>query len=262
MKNIDRIVQPRQSFQTSTETGAVMTIQHSRERKYVPEITSPLRGDIIKMPGVIAECSGIRIFGKRIKSIIFTTDAAQAINHNADALIAVYPFTPHPAITSAIIGISPVPVFAGVGGGTTGGKRCAQIAMFAESQGAVGLVVNSPTTLETIRDIKAVVDTPIVCTIVTEYMDIESRVEAGVQIFNVSGADRTVDIVKSIRARYPTIPIIATGGSTDETILSTIQAGANAITYTPPTSAQLFKLKMDKYRKMAQDEYENRHQLS
>ncbi|NMB28657.1 MAG: hydrolase [Clostridiaceae bacterium] len=234
----------------------------SKARKYIPEITSPLRRDIIEMPRVIAACSGIRIFGKRIKSIIYTTDAAQAINHNADALIAVYPFTPHPAITSAIIGISPVPVFAGVGGGTTGGKRCAQIAMFAEAQGAIGLVVNSPTTLETIRDIRAVVDTPIVCTIVSEYMDIDLRVEAGVQIFNVSGAERTVDIVKSIRKRYPTIPIIATGGSTDETILRTIEAGANAITYTPPTSAQLFKIKMDKYRKMAQDEYKNSHQLS
>ena len=239
-----------------------MTIQSSKGRKYIPEISSPLRGDIIEMPRIITECSGIRIFGKRIKSIIYTTDAAQAINHNADALIAVYPFTPHPAITSAIIGISPVPVFAGVGGGTTGGKRCAQIAMFAEAQGAIGLVVNSPTTLETIRDIRAVVDTPIVCTIVSEYMDIDLRVEAGVQIFNVSGAERTVDIVKSIRKRYPTIPIIATGGSTDETILKTIEAGANAITYTPPTSAQLFKIKMDKYRKMAQDEYKNSHQLS
>jgi hypothetical protein len=242
--------------------GTVMAPISSKARKYIPEITSPLRGDIIEMPRVIAACSGIRIFGKRIKSIIFTTDAAQAINHNADALIAVYPFTPHPAITSAIIGISPVPVFAGVGGGTTGGKRCAQIAMFAEAQGAIGLVVNSPTTLETIRDIRAVVDTPIVCTIVSEYMDIDLRVEAGVQIFNVSGAERTVDIVKSIRKRYPTIPIIATGGSTDETILRTIEAGANAITYTPPTSAQLFKIKMDKYRKMAQDEYKNSHQLS
>ncbi|HNZ63088.1 MAG TPA: hydrolase [Bacillota bacterium] len=233
-----------------------------KDRKYLPDITSPLRGDIIQLPGVISECSGIRLYGKRIKSIIFTTDAAIAINHNADALMAVYPFTPHPAITSAIISISHVPVFAGVGGGLTGGKRCAQMATFAESQGAVGLVVNSPTTLQTIRAVYAVVDTPIVCTIVSEYMDIDSRVDAGVQIFNVSGADRTVDIVRSIRERYPKIPIIATGGQTEETILATIRAGANAITYTPPTSAQLFKVKMDKYRKMAQEEYEDTKKLS
>ncbi len=35
-------------------------------------------------------------------------------------------------------------------------------------------------------------------------------------------------------------PIIATGGPTEESILRTIQAGANAITYTPPTTGQLF----------------------
>jgi len=71
-----------------------------------------------------------------------------------------------------------------------------------------------------------------------------------------------VDIVRSIRERYPKIPIIATGGQTEETILATIRAGANAITYTPPTSAQLFKVKMDKYRKMAQEEYEDTKKLS
>ena len=53
-----------------------------------------------------------------------------------------------------------------------------------------------------------------------------------------------------------------TGGQTEETILATIRAGANAITYTPPTSAQLFKVKMDKYRKMAQEEYEDTKKLS
>ena len=40
--------------------------------------------------------------------------------------------------------------------------------------------------------------------------------------------------------RYPELPIIATGGPTEESILATIRAGANAITYTPPSSASLF----------------------
>ncbi len=224
-----------------------------KKRKIIPDITTALRSDVIHMPKVIAECSGIRIHGRRIKSIIFTTDAAQIINHNADAAMAVYPFTPHPAISHALIGISPVPVFAGVGGGTTGGARCAQIAILSEAQGAVGLVVNSPTTLATIRAINEVVDTPIVCTIVSEHMDIDARLEAGVSILNVSGAARTVDIVRRIRERHPEVPIIATGGPTDETILATIEAGANAITVTPSTSAELFKIKMDKYRVMAEE---------
>ena len=59
-------------------------------------------------------------------------------------------------------------------------------------------------------------------------------------IINVSGAARTPEIVAALRARYPELAIIATGGPTEESILSTIQAGANAITYTPPSSAALF----------------------
>ncbi len=226
----------------------------SKPRKNIPDITTQLRADVIHMPAVIAECSGIRIHGRRIKSVLFTTDAAQIINHNADAVMAVYPFTPHPAISNALVGISPVPMFVGVGGGTTGGARCAQIAIFSEAQGAVGLVVNSPTTLDTIRAINEVVDTPIICTIVSEYMDIGSRLDAGVSILNVSGASKTVDIVREIRGKYPDVPIIATGGPSDESILATIRAGANAITITPPTSAELFKIKMDKYRIAAEED--------
>ncbi|NLA95298.1 MAG: hydrolase, partial [Clostridiaceae bacterium] len=64
---------------------------------------------------------------------------------------------------------------------------------------------------------------------------------------------RTVDIVGKLRAQYPDVPIIATGGPSDETILETIKAGANAITVTPPTSAVLVKIKMDKYRLMAEE---------
>ena len=44
------------------------------------------------------------------------------------------------------------------------------------------------------------------------------------------------------------MPIIATGGPTDESILATIRSGANAITYTPPTSAVLFSRSMERYR--------------
>ena len=70
----------------------------------------------------------------------------------------------------------------------------------------------------------------------------------GIDFVNVSGADRTPAIVAEIRARYPELPIIATGGPTEETILATIAAGANAITYTPPTNGQLFAKDMHRYR--------------
>ena len=55
-------------------------------------------------------------------------------------------------------------------------------------------------------------------------------------------------IVKWIREQYPYVPIIATGGSTIESIRATIDAGANAITYTPPAQSVLFRQLMEKYR--------------
>lgn len=54
--------------------------------------------------------------------------------------------------------------------------------------------------------------------------------------------------MRSIRERYPDVPIIATGGPTDESILETIQAGANAITWTPPSNGEIFRDIMAAYR--------------
>ena len=51
-----------------------------------------------------------------------------------------------------------------------------------------------------------------------------------------------------IRNNFPDVPIIATGGPTGESIARTIAAGANAISYTPPTTNELFRELMDKYR--------------
>ena len=90
-------------------------------KKKVPAYNGTLRDHTIMCPYCISECSGIRIFGKRIKSIAFSTDVAIIKNINADAIIAVYPFTPQAAISQSIISISDVPVFVGVGGGLTGG---------------------------------------------------------------------------------------------------------------------------------------------
>jgi 2-keto-3-deoxy-6-phosphogluconate aldolase len=128
------------------------------------------------------------------------------------------------------------------------GKRVVNLALDAEFQGAIGVVVNAPTSNETIRSRRETIDIPIVVTVATEREDFKARIDAGVTIFNVSGAGKTSEIVKRIRREFPTFPIIATGGPTEETIRETIEAGANAITYTPPTTAQIFKEIMTKYR--------------
>lgn len=216
--------------------------------QFVPEIHGNLRKHMVRVPEIINEVSGIRIFGKTIKSLIFTTDVALIKNCNANAVIAVYPFTPQPLITHAIIAVSDIPVFCGVGGGTTTGKRVVNLAMDAEFQGSIGVVVNAPTSNEVLLKLKDRIDIPIVITVVSEAEDVGERLKCGASIINVSGASKSPSIVKSIRKKYPEVPIIATGGPTVESIQRTIEAGANAITYTPPTSAEIFKQLMEKYR--------------
>ena len=70
----------------------------------------------------------------------------------------------------------------------------------------------------------------------------------GAKIVNVSGGKNTAAIVKELRKISPDFPIIATGGPTVETIKEVIEAGANAVTYTPPSNGDIFKEMMEEYR--------------
>ena len=218
------------------------------DKRTAPVITTNLRGHMIEVPEVIRKATGIVILGKRIKSLIFSTDVAVIKNTNADAVMSVYPFTPQPIITQSLINASDVPVFCGVGGGTTTGTRVINLALDAEFKGAIGVVLNSPTKNEILSGVRDVIDIPIVVTVISEEDDIDARIGAGATILNVSGAKNTARIVRKIREKYPEFPIIATGGPTEESILETIEAGANAITYTPPSNTEIMKRLMDKYR--------------
>lgn len=229
-------------------SDAVKTNTEVKDKKFIPTIESVLKKKKIQMPQEIYSASGINIFGKRLKSLIFTTDLAIIKNHNADGVIAVYPFTPQIAINQAIIELSSTPVFVGVGGGLTTGQRSIDIALNAELTGAYGVVLNAPTKNDLIHEMKERLDIPIIITIVSEKEDFESRIQAGASIFNVSGGANTVNIVRQIREKHPNFPIIATGGPSPESITETIKAGANTITYTPPPTGQLFSEIMDNYR--------------
>ncbi|MBU5593473.1 hydrolase [Clostridium sp. MSJ-4] len=222
--------------------------------KQLPEIKGTLRNHMIELPTSIRKATGIKIFGKRLKSFLFSTDVAVIRNTNADAVIAVYPFTPQPVITQALLLAADVPVFCGVGGGITTGKRVVNLALDAEFKGAMGIVVNNPTPNEVITKVRNTIDIPIIVTVVSEYEDIRGRIESGATIINVSGAKDTAKIVRNIREKYPDFPIMATGGPTDETILETIEAGANAITFTPPSTADILNGIMNSYRKKYEDE--------
>ncbi len=216
--------------------------------KHIPSFGSRLRKNIVIVPESIEECSGIRVFGQLLKSFLFSTDVAIIRNTNANAIIAVYPFTPQPMISNALILAADKPIFCGVGGGLTTGKRSIELAMQAEYQGALGVVLNKPTPNELIKRLKEKIDIPVTITIVSEKDDIKGRIDAGIDIFNVSGADKTHDIVKRIRDYDDQVAILATGGKDDESILRVIEYGANAISYTPPTTGELFKEIMARYR--------------
>ncbi len=224
-------------------------------KKNVPCISTKLRSHTVMVPKTIHKASGIIINGKRVKSLLFSTDVAIIANCNADAVIAVYPFTPTMQITNAIIDVSQRPVVAGVGGGTTAGKRVLDIALDAELHGAVAVVLNAPTKTQFVQELAKIVDIPIVLSIVSLDEDLEERMlHSGAHIVNVSGGKNTIKIVEKLREIDADFPIIATGGPTDITIEAVIKAGANAITYTPPTNGEIFKSMMEIYRKQCKKE--------
>lgn len=218
-------------------------------RKHRPVYDGDLRRFSLRVPPVIRECSGIVVFGRRIKSVVFTTDLCIVRNIDADAVLAVYPFTPQPIITQALMMAADIPVLAGVGGGLTTGQRVVHLATNAEMQGVSGVVMNAPTDNETLHKVASLVDVPAIITVVNDQDDYLARVAAGASIFNVAAAGRTPEIVRDIRRVLPDFPIIATGGPTDESIRATIEAGANAISWTPPATSELFKYSMAAYRK-------------
>lgn len=231
-----------------------------KNEKKIPQVSSSLRADaIIEVPSIIRECSGIKVFNRRLKSFLFTTDVATIAYTDADAILAVYPQSPLPSIIEAITTVASMPVFAGVGGGVTKGMRSAYMAQFSEARGAMGVVLNSLSTVDTINKVNHMVDCPIISTVVSFYDAIDEKIEAGVDILNVANGKDTPKLVERLRKKYPEMPIIATGGPSNETILAAIEAGANAISWKPPTNADLFAEKMKKYRAERRQDFMDAH---
>ncbi|MDO4680089.1 MAG: hydrolase [Aerococcus sp.] len=222
-------------------------------------ISTELKADNVMVPEIIEKAPGIRVFGKRLRSFLFSTDIATICYTNADAILAVYPYTPHPAIISAIVKVANQPVFAGVGGGKTNGRRSIYLALTSEAEGASGVVVNVPMSNENITQIASTIDSPIIGTVVSEYQ-LYDRHKAGVDIFNISAGKKTPYLVERIRKQFPDIPIIATGGKSDQSILDVIDAGADAINWTPPTTVELFRGIMDNYRTEAEASFREDHE--
>ena len=223
-------------------------------KKFVPSIETELRKRQVSVPEVTYRASGINFMGKRIKSLIFTNDIPVICNNNAQAIMSVYPFTPQLKIVNAVVETASVPVFVGVGGGTTKGLRSLNIALQAELLGAMGVVVNAPMKNDNIKLLSKSLDIPVLATVISLNDDILGKVNAGARVLNVAGGLKTSELVRKCREILGSeFPIIATGGHTDDHIMETIQTGANAITYTPPSSSEIFSEVMAKYRDNMRD---------
>ncbi|MFD2942417.1 hypothetical protein [Flavobacterium notoginsengisoli] len=204
----------------------------------------------LSTPDIIGKnCQGLLLGNHNLKSFLFSTDMALIENNDADAILAVYPFPPSPKIIKTLIDFSGKPVVCGVGGGKTKGKKSLEMAIYAEEMKASGIIVNIPFENKDIKKIRQKVSIPIFATVATSDFDfLKNRIEAGVNVFHVSGGTNTNMIVKEITAKFPGFPVMATGGKSLTDIDESINAGSKAIVLSPPSNKDLFKTIMDKYR--------------
>mgnify|MGYP000565111471 CR=1 FL=1 len=152
-----------------TPSASVAVEQHSavphvsRSTYGTAKVEGRLTSPNARVPEIITQrCGGITVKGHTLKSFAYTTDAVIIRNTNANAILAVYPFTGEPVITQALLTVAQMPLFIGVGGGTTTGPRVAELAMVAEMQGAAGVVINAPAPAETIETTMSMVDIPVI----------------------------------------------------------------------------------------------------
>ena len=213
------------------------------------QISGKFRKAELPLPREVQECPGISLFGRVIRSFVFSTDLAIIRNCDADAVLAVYPFTCQPSITQSLLNIAERPVFPGIAGSTTSGVRSVELAMQSEMQGATGVVVNAATRPATIQNVARAVDIPVVVSIGAFGEYAVEQIQAGARIVNVAAGAATAETVRQVRDTFPEIPIIASGGGTPERIRATIAAGADAISWTPPTMRDLERANMVKNRR-------------
>lgn len=200
-------------------------------------------------PEIIQNCEGLSLGDRNVKSLLFSTDMALIENNDADAVLAVYPFSPSPRIMKTLVDFSEKPVICGVGGGKTKGKKSLEMAICAEQAGASGVIVNIPFEHKDVEAVKEKISIPIISSLGSMDLNfIKGRMNAGVDIFHVTGGKNTSKILKSFVSKFPNFPIMATGGNSISNLKDSIDSGAGAIVLTPPSTKDLFRLAMERYR--------------
>jgi len=202
----------------------------------------------LKVPQIVGLCPGIPVGGALIRSAIFSTDLAIIENTDCQAIFAVYPFSPSERIIRGLVNTSGKPVFCGIGGGLTRGKKSMYMAEIAEQAGAKALIVNQPFPGKVIRKIFESRSLPVISTVADLDYDISARIRSGVAIIHVAAGLSTPALIEKIKRTEPAIPVMATGGKNIEHLTDAVNAGADAIVLTPPTTGELFRNIMMRYR--------------
>lgn len=201
----------------------------------VDALEGRLRTAPLHIPTSYERCQGFPLFGRRIRcSLVCSTDVATIRNSNADAIFAVYPFTAQPAIIQALLTVAEAPLFVGVDGKTTTGKRSTELAVISEMQGVAGVILNATATVDMVACCAASIDISVLITITHLNADVFDKIYAGARMVNVAAGRATASVAAQLCAAFPTLPIIVTGGPTEKSADAARQAGANALIWTPP----------------------------
>lgn len=211
----------------------------------------PLEPEVL-VPKVAWDAPGIKVGDRLVRTFVFTTDVAVVCNCDADAVLAVYPFIGQPIIAESLLHAAGRPVFTGAGGMMTPPERSIKLALRLREMGIAGVVVNmtfEEAAIPAMHDqLKGV---PLVLSVCELNDETYERIGAGASIANVAAGRNTAAVVAQIRANFPYLPIMASGGPTDASIAATIEAGANAITWTPPNIQEMEHKLMERSRAYA-----------
>lgn len=193
----------------------------------------------LAVPEVIWGCNGVNLGGVAVKSFVFSTDIAVILNCDAQAVLCVYPFACRQDINKSIIQSASRPVLNGVAGAITSGEKSLALARAAQDDGAAGVVANMMTDARHIAALREALDIPVILTVACLNEETEARIEAGASMVNVAAGHRTAQVVAQMRKCYPQLPLIASGGASREALERTIDAGADAIVWTPPNIQEI-----------------------
>lgn len=207
-----------------------------------------LSANKFQIPNIIEESPGIMLGEDWVKSVLLSTDLSFIQNLSADAVMIVNPFDKSNELDRVIIEFAHKPVICDIGGGLLREERSVRLATGAFEAGASAIVLTKPTPPEIVARIRDEIDGPLVYTVMFDAEDITALHQAGVDIFNISTGELTVETVATVRGLVPDSVIMANGGPHDSTINETINVGAEAIVFSPPTATEMLRSIFDDYR--------------